>query len=126
MQRYDETNPKYIDEIVKITKLDPERTVKSLNRQEFEVFWKAIEFVKKWRVGSEDFIEKWIISGVHKKCGVISEYLVKKPEKWAWITKEQALGLAKEGRLHVVVVHLKNGTQYLRPEYRTKPFAVLT
>jgi hypothetical protein len=32
MKRYDERNPTNIDEIVKITGLDPERTIKSLNR----------------------------------------------------------------------------------------------
>jgi hypothetical protein len=31
MRKYDSSNPKYIDTIVKITKLDPERTIKSLN-----------------------------------------------------------------------------------------------
>lgn len=125
IHRYDADNPKYIDEIVKITKLDPERTIKSLNKKEFEIFWKAIEFVEKWKVGEEDFIEKWIISGVHKKCGVIQEYLVEKPEKSIWTSKDRALELAKEGKLHVIIVHLKNGTQYLRPEYRAKPFEVL-
>ena len=37
MKRYDSTNPNYIDEIVKITKFDPERTIKSLNDKEFEM-----------------------------------------------------------------------------------------
>ena len=125
MKRYDSTNPNYIDEIVKITKFDPERTIKSLNDKEFEMFWKAIEFVEKWREGTEDFIEKWIISGVHKKRGVIVEYLVHKSPKDVWITKEQAIQFATEGRLHAVIVHLKNGTNYLRPEYRAKPFEII-
>ena len=33
--------------------------------------------------------------------------------------------LAKEGRLHVIIVHLKNGKQYLRPEYQAKRFEEL-
>lgn len=57
MKRYDGTNPAYIDEIVKITKFDPERTIKSLSDKEFEVFWKAIELIEKWKIGSEVFIE---------------------------------------------------------------------
>lgn len=36
----------YIDEIVKITKLDPERTIKSLSTAEFLIFWKAIEQIE--------------------------------------------------------------------------------
>lgn len=76
MKRYDESNRTYIDEIVKITGFDPERTIKSLNSKEFESFWKAIEFIEKWIVGKEDFIEKWYIAGVHKKRGIITEYLI--------------------------------------------------
>jgi hypothetical protein len=125
MKRYDRKHLTYIDEIVKITKFDPERTIKSLNDKEFEQFWKAIEFIEKWRVGDEDFIDKWFISGVHKKRGVIVEYLVQQPQKDAWIAKEQAIQLAIQGRLHAVVVHLKNGTNYLRPEYKAKPFAII-
>jgi hypothetical protein len=125
IKRYDKTNPSYIDEMVKITKFDPERTIKSLNDKEFEVFWKAIERIEKWEVGDEDFIEKRIISGVHKRKGVISEYLIKKPESDEWVLKEQALQLAIEGRLHAVIVHLKNKTMFLRPEYGSSSFKLL-
>ena len=38
IKRYDQKNVKYIDEIVKITKFDPEITIKSLNKKEFETF----------------------------------------------------------------------------------------
>lgn len=125
MKRYDHKNLTYIDEIVKITKFDPERTIKSLSDKEFEMFWKAIEFIEKWRVGSEEFIDKWIISGVHKKRGVIVEYLIHKYPKDEWVAKEQAIQYATEGRLHAVIVHLKNGTNYLRPEYKAKSFEVM-
>lgn len=92
----------------------------------FETFWKAIEQVEKWRVGEEEFIEKEIIAGVHKKRGVIAEYLVRRSGKDVWIAKEQAVHFAVEGRLHAVIVHLKNGTIYLRPEYRAKPFELIS
>ncbi len=122
IKRYDGTNPKYIDEIVKITGFDPERTIKSLNNKEFEVFWKAIEQMEHWEVGREDFIEKWYISGVHKKRGVITEYLIKKSDGFSWISKENAIKLVIERKLHAVVVHLKTGNIYLRPESGSKPF----
>jgi hypothetical protein len=121
MERYDSSNPKYIDEIVKITKFDPERTIKSLNEKEFDLFWKAIEFVEKWKVGTEDVIEKWIIAGVRKARGVVVEYLVKD----VWLAKAEALHLATQGRIHAVIVHLKNGTVYLRPEYGSRPFEIV-
>ncbi|MGE5196790.1 MAG: hypothetical protein ACM3JI_05615 [Anaerolineae bacterium] len=126
IKRYDSTNPKYIDEIVAITGFDPERTIRSLSDKEFEMFWKAIEKVEKWKVGREDFIEKWYISGVHKKRGVITEYLVKKKSASTWTSKEEALKLAMEGRLHAIVVHLKTGHAYLRPEFGSKPFELIS
>jgi len=57
MKKYDHRNLKYIDEIVKITKLDPERTINSLDDKESDLFWRAIEQVEKWIIGEEDFID---------------------------------------------------------------------
>lgn len=68
---YDGTNPKYIDIIVSKTGFDPLRIIKSLNNQEFEKFWHAIEETEKWEPGKEDLIEKWYITGVRKKLNVI-------------------------------------------------------
>jgi len=124
MKKYDHSNPQYIDTIVKITKLNPERTIKSLNDEEFELFWKAIEQTEKWEVGNEEFIEKWIISGVHKKHNVITEYLVHKKSDSVWVSKPEALQLALQGRLHAILVHLKTGTLYLRPEFSSHSFVV--
>jgi hypothetical protein len=126
MKRYDKKNVKYIDEIVKITGFDPERTIKSLTNHEFEKFWKAIEQVEKWREGREDFIEKWVISSVCKKRGVITDYLVLKKNTKTWVSKEQAIQFAIIGHLRVVIVHLKNGTNYLRPQHKEKTFYTLT
>ena len=50
------------------------------------------------------------------------EYLVDKGNKSSWVTKEEAINLAIEGRLHAIIVHLKNGSSYLRPEYGNHPF----
>lgn len=123
---YEPHKKDYIDVVADRTGLDPERTIKSLNDKEFKSFWQAVEFVEKWEVGREDFIEKWIISGVHKKRGVIFEYCIRKPKGLVWILKTEAVALANEGRLHATIVHLKNGTTYLRPEYGAKPFQLIT
>jgi hypothetical protein len=122
MKRYDSTNPKYIDTIVEKTGFDPERKVKSLNDKEFEKFWWAIEDTEKWKVGREDFIEKWVITGVHLKRGVISEYCIRQNGNDVWISKQEAINLAQEYRIHAIVVHCLNGTIYLRPEYHAKRF----
>lgn len=126
IKKYDRRNPKYIDTIVQITNLDPERTIKSLNAREFESFWKAIEFVEKWTVGEEDFIPKWIISGVHKKRGVITEYLVCINKESKWLSKQEAIAWTMEGKLHATLVHMKNGNHYLRPEHGQHSFVIIT
>lgn len=126
INRYEGKKKDYIDIIVSKTGFDPERKIKSLNKREFEMFWRAIEETEGWEVGREDFIPRWYISGVHKKRGIIYEYLIKKGKKSEWIAKVDAIELAEEGRLHAVVVHLKNNRAYLRPEYGAKPFQLIT
>jgi len=39
-----------------------------------------------------------------------------------WLSKQEAIALAKEWRLHAIVVHPANGSLYLRPEYHGKSF----
>lgn len=121
-KKYVASDPEHIHNVVKITKLDPNRTIKSLADKEFEIYWKAIEQIEGWEVGREDFIEKWYITGVHKKRGVITEYLIEKDNGPTWVLKEQALNLALEGKLHATVVHMKNGRLFLRPEFGSKAF----
>lgn len=125
MKRFDKKNSKYIDSIVKITHLDPEQTIKSLSKEEFEDFWKAIEHIEEWTVGQEEPFETWSISGVHKKRGVITEYLIHSDNDLHWVSKQEAIKLANEGRLQVVIVHLKNGAEYLRPLFGSGSFEVI-
>jgi len=122
MKRFDSSQPKYIDTIVSITGLSPDRTIKSLSDAEFEQFWEAIEHTERWDVGTEDFFECWLISGVHKKRGVIYEYLVRKGDQPTWIAKAEAIALAEQHCLHATIVHLRNGTVYLRPEQGKSKF----
>lgn len=122
MEKYDSTNPRYIDIIVSKTGLDPERTIKSLNDKEFEKFWRAIEETEKWEVGREDFIERWYITSVHMKRGIIQEYCISKNGIETWLSKQEAIALAQEWRIHATVVHRSNGSLYLRPEYHGKRF----
>ncbi len=125
MSRYDKTNSNYINQIVSITGFDPERIIKSLNDTEFKIFWKAIEHIEKWEVGREDFIEKYYISGVHKKHGIITEYLVQRGNSKIWFSKEESIKLTMENRLHATLVHMKNGSIFLRPEYHQNPFELI-
>jgi hypothetical protein len=74
--RYVKEDPGHGPKIAKMSNLDPNRKISSLSDEEFERYWKAIEKNERWEVGEEDFIPRGIISGVHKKRGVITEYLV--------------------------------------------------
>lgn len=127
-KRYVKKDPDHIHKIIKLTKnrLTADRTIKSLTKEEFEIYWKAIEENEGWEVGEEEPIPRWIISGVHKKKGAITEYLIVKEKGSFWVSKADAIQLALEERIHATVVHLKNGTVYLRPEYGLKPFELIT
>ena len=80
-----------------MSNLDPNRKINSLSDEEFERYWKAIEKNECWEVGEEDFIPKWMISGVHKKRGVITEYLVCINKESIWLSKQEAIKWTMEG-----------------------------
>ena len=124
--KYDEENKiEHLRMLKSISKLDLTKKIKDLTPEEFEKLRITLERIEGWGVGREEFIEKWYITGVHKKRGVIHEYLVKQGSKENWISKEQALKFAVDGRLHATIIHLKNGTNFLRPEYGLKPFEII-
>ncbi len=37
-----------------------------------------------------------------------------------WISKEGAIALANERRIHAILIHSPNGSLYLRPEYKSR------
>jgi hypothetical protein len=124
--RYVQEDPNHGPKIAKMSNLDPNRKISSLSDEEFERYWKAIEKNEHWEIGTEDFIANWIISGVHKKRGVITEYLVCLNQESVWLLKQEAIKWGMEGKLHAVVVHMKNGTHYLRPEHGQHSFVIVT
>jgi hypothetical protein len=123
--RYVKEDPDHIHKIVKLSKLNPDRIIKSLAPNEFESYWKAIEQNERWLVGREDFIDKWYITGVHRKRGVIFEYCVRQGREEVWVSKPEAIVMAGSNRLHAIVVHMRNGSSYLRPEYHSVTFSSL-
>lgn len=124
--KYDEENKaEHRRMLQSISKLDLTKKIKDLTPEEFEKLRVAMERIEGWEIGREDFIEKCYISGVHKKRGIIQEYLVKEGSKESWISKEDAIKRTLEGHLHATIVHLKNGTNYLRPEYGLKSFELI-
>ena len=89
---------------------------------EFEKYWKAIEKIEKWIPGHEVPIDSCYVTGIHMKRGVIQEYRICKNRMNSWISKQEAITLAQEWRIHAILVHCSNGTIYLRPEYKGKRF----
>src|SRR3990167_11046390 len=73
-------------------------------------------------VGRELFVDRLYITGVHKKRGVIYEYRIQKNGHDIWLSKSEIISMAASHQLHAIVVHMKNGACYLRPEYHAKPF----
>jgi hypothetical protein len=112
--------------LLSISKLDPNKLIKHLSIEEFERLRTAIERIEGWKVGHEDFIDKWYMTGVHKKRGIITEYCVNQSGHSIWILKEDAIQLALEGRVHATIVYMKNGTTYLRLEHHNHSFVVIT
>ena len=64
--------------------------------------------------------------GVHKKRGVITEYLIRKKEEIIWLSKQDAIKWTIEDKLHAILVHMKNGNYYLRPEHGQHSFVIIT
>lgn len=124
--RYVKEDPGHGPKIAKMSKLDPNRKISSLSDEEFERYWKAIEKNECWEEGKEDFIPKGIISGVHKKRGVITEYLVCLNKESSWLPKQEAIKWTMEGKLHAILVHMKSGNCYLRPGYGQHGFVIVT
>ncbi|MGC1878326.1 MAG: hypothetical protein WA347_05040 [Rhabdochlamydiaceae bacterium] len=99
------------------TKFDMERTIRSLNDEEYEKLLDAMKRHEGWREGKEEYIKVKKVLGIHvNKKRVIFEFLVADSGASTWISKQEAIALAEDGRLHAIIVHGKNGT-YLRPEY---------
>ena len=122
---YVKPDPNHIHKIVKLSKLNADRTIQSLNEKEFEAYWKAIEENEGWIKGKEDPIDRKFITGVHKKNGIIYEYRIQKNGEDIWLLKSNAVAMAKSHQLHAIVIHMKNGSCYLRSEYHTQPFSSL-
>lgn len=126
-EKYDKHNAAdYRRMLLSISKLDPNKLIKNLSNEEFEKLRIAIERIEGWKEGKEDFIDKWYITGVHKKRGVITEYCVNQSGNSIWLVKQNAIQITLEGRLHATIVHMKTGSMYLRPEHHNHSFIVIT
>lgn len=108
----------YRDFLRKNTKLDMNRTIRSLSEDEFNTLIKKMENYEGWHPwpwpDGEDYIPIQKICGVKINNHRITDYLILNPPEKRWVKREEAIQLAEKGLLHAVVVHNKTYT-YLRP-----------
>jgi hypothetical protein len=113
----------YRKSIKSFTKLDMDRTIRSLNDDEYEKMLDAMKKHEGWREGREEYIEVKKILGVHlNKKHVVSEFLVGNSSDSEWICKKEAIALAQAGVLYATVVHAGSG-DYLRPKFHQSSFS---
>lgn len=104
------------------TKLDMERTIRSLNDEEYELLLDAMKKHEGWREGKEEYIEVKKVLGVHVTTKrIIFEFLVGNTLSNDWISKKDAIALTEQGYLYAIVVHTK-GESYLRPKFHQQSF----
>lgn len=107
------------------TKFDMDRTIRSLNDEEYEKLLDAMKKHEGWKEGREEYTEIKKIIGVHiNKKHVFFEFLIANTDGKEWVFKKEAITLAEEGRLYATVVHTK-GEPYLRPKFHQKSFKEL-
>lgn len=107
------------------TKFDMDRTIRSLNDEEYEQLLDAMKKHEGWREGREEYIEVKKILGVHvNKRRIISEFLVGNIASSDWIVKKDAIILTEAGFLHAILIRTK-GEPYLRPKFHQTPFKQL-
>jgi hypothetical protein len=107
------------------TKFDMDRTIRSLNDDEYEKLLDAMKKHEGWREGREEYNEIKKVLGIHfDKRHTIFEFLIGNSKERSWITKKESIALADQGLLFAIVVHTK-GNIYLRPKHNQPPFSQL-
>ncbi len=98
--------------ISKLTGLDGNRKISSLNDQELDKLLNAIEKIEGYVKGTEEKIEFKKIDGVKKnKKGVIEGFHIRGK---GWITVKQMIALVQMGEVNAVIVKSSRGKIYLR------------
>jgi hypothetical protein len=85
-----------------------ERTIRSLNDEEYLQLLDAMKKHEGWREGREEYTEIKKVTGVHiNKKHVIYGFLIAATDSKEWISKKEAITLAEAGQLYATAVHTK-------------------
>lgn len=113
----------YRNFLKKSTNLDLNRTLESLNPDEFNMLISKMENYEGWHPWEEgelyEPIQKIVAVKMHNHC--ITNFLVLDQFEKNWISREQAIELAENQKLRAVVVH-RSKQVYLRPFPHETPF----
>ena len=108
------------------TKFDMNRTIRSLNDEEYEQLLDAMKKHEGWRTGREEYTELKKVLGIHlDKRHVIFEFLIGNSKGHEWVSKKEAIALVQAGLLWAVVVHTKKES-YLKPKSHQTSFKLMT
>lgn len=92
--------------------LEKTRVLNSLDDEEFDKLLKAMQSCEGWEVGEEDYFPLRRITGVRR--GKNRSFQSFHIETIGWVTKEDAIKIAEKTNISAIVVHLRNGSAYLR------------
>jgi hypothetical protein len=108
------------------TKLEMDRTIESLNSDEFDTLIKKMENYEGWHPWEEgeEYTPIQKIIGVKMHKHHIIDFLILDHFEKKWIMREQAIKLAENRRLRAVVVHHSKQV-YLRPFPHETPFRAM-
>jgi hypothetical protein len=86
------------------------KKIRDFTPDEFEKLWKAIEQFEGWKEG--DIVEVYQVECVNvDKKSVISKYCINTA---GWVSKEECLKLAKQGKIDAEICKSELGNPYLR------------
>ncbi len=113
----------YRDFLKKSTKIDMNRTIRSLSDDEFNTLIKKMENYEGWHPWpeGEEYTPIQKIGGVKMNNHRVTSYLILNSPEQRWVTREEAINLAENHLLRAVVVHNKKCT-YLRPFPHETPY----
>ena len=111
--KHENKTPRYLRFLRKQTGVKDNTKINDFTADQFEKLWRAIERYEGSKEGTiTEVPAKKQIDAVRKnKKGTITAYHV---EKLGWISKPQAIQMAKEGKIDAVVATSRSGKLFLR------------
>lgn len=105
------------------SKLERTRRLDSLSEEEFDRLLQSMQKCEGWEVGKEKHDPLVRINGVHR--GKDRSFQMFQIQDLGWITKDDAIKIAETSNLCAIIVHMANGSKYLRSRASEPSFSEL-